>query len=74
VGSVYGWRYSAGAARGGEAVNEMITETVWICENPDCKKVYPEYVNGCVECYEGRIAQGKPPLHFSVRAVIREKE
>lgn len=39
----------------------------WVCENPDCRTEFAEYVNGCPKCAEGRIAQGLPPLHFSVR-------
>ncbi len=49
----------------------VTNEMQWICENPECRKVYAEYVNGCISCYEGRIAQGLFPLHFSVRLESR---
>lgn len=40
----------------------------WVCQNPDCRTEYAEYVNGCPRCYEGNIKQGKFPLVFPVRA------
>lgn len=24
-------------------------EGIWQCENPECRRTYPEYINGCVE-------------------------
>ena len=35
-------------------------EPPWICDNPDCRTEYAEYVNGCPKCSENK-------LHFSVR-------
>jgi hypothetical protein len=26
--------------------------SAWICENPDCRTAFPEYVNGCPRCYD----------------------
>ncbi len=54
----------------------MTEYVVWICENPDCRAEYAEYVNGCPRCYEGRLNEGLIPLKFSVRATpfVREAE
>ena len=42
----------------------------WICENPECRAVFSEYINGCPKCYEGNIQAGRLPLHFSVRPIL----
>jgi hypothetical protein len=44
-----------------------MTDVKWICENPECRTEYAEYVNGCPKCYEGNLNAGRMPLHFSVR-------
>lgn len=53
-------------------MRQTVVPVIWKCENSDCGAEFPEYVNGCPKCYEGRIALGLPPLHFSVRAAPLE--
>lgn len=50
-----------------EVLRERVQDGKWVCQNPQCRAVYAEYINGCPKCYEGNLNAGQVPLHFSVQ-------